>query len=100
MEGFTESGYRMKDGTEHKAELVVLATGFKGFEHAVETLFGKTVLERIGQIWGFDDNQELANMWMATPQPGIWFTAGSFSQCRVLSKYLALQIKARELGLG
>ena len=99
MEGFTESGYRMKDGTEHKAELVVLATGFKGFEHAVETLFGKTVLERIGQIWGFDDNQELANMWMATPQPGIWFTAGSFSQCRVFSKYLALQIKARELGL-
>ena len=40
IEGFTESGYRMKDGTEHKAELVVLASGFKGFEHGVETLFG------------------------------------------------------------
>ena len=86
MGGFTESGYRMKDGTEHKAELVVLATGSKGFEHAVETLFGQTVLERIGKIWGFEDNQELPNMWIATPQPGICFTAGAFSQCRICSK--------------
>ena len=99
METFTPTGYRMKDGTERGAELVVLATGYKGFEHAVETLFGETVLERLGQIWGFDAGQELANMWMATPQPGLWFTAGAFSQCRIFSKYLALQIQARELGL-
>ncbi|MBT6095373.1 MAG: NAD(P)/FAD-dependent oxidoreductase [Rhodospirillaceae bacterium] len=99
MEGFTADGYAMKDGTQRNADLIVLATGFKGFEHAVETMFGTTVLDRVGQIWGFDDNQELANMWMATPQPGLWFTAGAFSQCRMFSKYLALQIKARELGL-
>jgi cation diffusion facilitator CzcD-associated flavoprotein CzcO len=99
METFTEAGYKMKDGEEHQADLVILATGYKGFEHAVETMFGETVLERLGQIWGFDAGQELANMWMATPQPGLWFTAGAFSQCRFFSKYLALQIKARELGL-
>ena len=38
-------------------------------------------------------------MWTRTGQPGLWFTAGAFSQCRIYSKYLALQIKAVELGL-
>jgi hypothetical protein len=34
-----------------------------------------------------------------TAQPGLWFIAGSFAQCRIYSKYLGLQIKASELGL-
>ena len=38
-------------------------------------------------------------MFTATAQPGLWFIAGSLAQCRIYSKYLALQIKARELGL-
>jgi putative flavoprotein involved in K+ transport len=38
-------------------------------------------------------------MWMETPQQGLWFTGGSFAQCRMYSKYLAMQIKAREEGL-
>ncbi|PPK41186.1 hypothetical protein B0G57_13721, partial [Trinickia symbiotica] len=42
---------------------------------------------------------ELRNMWTRTDQPGLWFTGGAFSQCRIYSKYLALQIKATELGL-
>jgi putative flavoprotein involved in K+ transport len=38
-------------------------------------------------------------MFARTPQPGLWFIAGSFAQCRIWSKYLALQIKACEAGL-
>ena len=38
-------------------------------------------------------------MFMRTPQPGLWFIAGSLAQCRIYSKYLALQIKAFEAGL-
>ena len=38
-------------------------------------------------------------MYVRTPQPGLWFIAGSFAQCRIYSKYLALRIKACELGL-
>ena len=50
--------------------------------------------------FGFDEaEQELRNMWMRTPQPGLWFQGGSFAQCRMYSKYLALQIKAVEEGL-
>ena len=35
----------------------------------------------------------------APAQPGLWFIAGSFAQCRIYSKYLGLQIKACEAGL-
>jgi hypothetical protein len=35
----------------------------------------------------------------AAKQDGLWFTAGSLAQCRIYSRYLALQIKAREDGL-
>jgi putative flavoprotein involved in K+ transport len=38
-------------------------------------------------------------MWKRTAQKGLWFTAGSLAQCRIYSKFLALQIKACELGL-
>jgi putative flavoprotein involved in K+ transport len=37
-------------------------------------------------------------MFRRTPQPGLWFIAGGLAQCRINSKYLALQIKAMELG--
>jgi len=80
-------------------DLVVLATGWKGQEHLVRKLFGEEVAGRVGPIWGFGDGQELRNMFTRTAQPGLWFIAGSFAQCRIYSKYLALQIKACEAGL-
>jgi hypothetical protein len=81
------------------ADLVVLATGYKGQEELVRKLFGSEVATRVGPIWGFGEGQELRNMFTRTPQPGLWFIAGSFAQCRIYSKYLALQIQASELGL-
>ena len=80
------------------ADLVVLATGYKGQEALVAKLFGEEIAERVGPIWGFGPEQELRNMFMRTPQPGLWFIAGSLAQCRIYSKYLALQIKASEVG--
>jgi hypothetical protein len=53
----------------------------------------------MGPIWGFGEGQELRNMYARTKQPGLWFIAGSLAQCRINSKYLALQIKAIEEGL-
>jgi putative flavoprotein involved in K+ transport len=81
------------------ADLVVLATGYKGQEHLVRKLFGEAVAEKVGPIWGLGDNQELRNMFTRTAQPGLWFIAGSFAQSRIYSKVLALQIKAGELGI-
>ena len=78
------------------ADLVVLATGWKGQEALVGKLFGEAVAARVGPVWGFGEDQELRNMFRRTPQPGLWFIAGSFAQCRIYSRYLALQIQ-REL---
>jgi putative flavoprotein involved in K+ transport len=80
-------------------DLVVMATGYQGQEALVAKLFGGQMAQRIGPIWGFGADQELRNMFQRTPQPGLWFIAGSFAQCRIYSKYLALQVKASEIGL-
>jgi len=96
---FVSDGAQMRSGETIPADLIVLATGYKGQEHLVGKLFGNDVATRVGPIWGFGDGDELRNMFTRTPQPGLWFIAGSFAQCRIYSKYLALQIKASEIGL-
>jgi putative flavoprotein involved in K+ transport len=99
IERFVAEGLKLNDGSTRKADLVVLATGYKGIDHLVGALFGADVAERVGRVWGFDDHtQELRNMWMRTGQPGLWFTGGAFSQCRIYSRYIALQIDAIEAG--
>jgi putative flavoprotein involved in K+ transport len=96
---FTDRGVRLCDGCTLAADLIVLATGYKDQSHLVRQLFGDTVAHRIGPIWGFGEDQDLRNMFRRTAQPGLWFIAGSFAQCRIYSKYLGLQIKACEVGL-
>ena len=96
---FAADGLELGDGSTLSADLVVLATGYKGLDHVVNTLFGEAVARCVGPIWGFDDKtQELRNMWVRTRQPGLWFTGGAFSQCRIYSRYIALQIDAIEAG--
>ncbi len=100
IEEFVTGGARLRSGSVVAADLVVLATGYLGLEYLVRRLFGDGVADRVGPVWGIDEEQqELRNMWMRTGQPGLWFIAGSFAQCRIYSKYLALQIKATEEGL-
>lgn len=98
IDGFGAHTVRIS-GEERSCDLVVLATGYQPQEVLVERLFGADVVDRVGPIWGFGEGQELRNMYCRTPQPGLFFIAGSLAQCRINSKYLALQIKAIEEGL-
>ena len=99
IEAFVGQGVRLKNGETIEADLIVLATGYKGQEHLVRKLFGDDVADHVGPIWGFGEAQELRNMYTRTAQPGLWFIAGSLAQCRINSKFLALQMKAIEQGL-
>lgn len=99
IDRFVAQGARLKDGRIVPAELLVLATGYKNQQDVVRACLNDDVADRIGPVWGFDEGGELRNMWQPTAQPGLWFTAGSLAQCRIYSRYLALQIKAREEGL-
>jgi putative flavoprotein involved in K+ transport len=99
IECFVPEGARLRDGSTVPAELLVLATGYKSQHEVARMLLGDEVAQRIGSVWGFDTAGELRNMWKRTPQKGLWFIAGSLAQCRIFSKFLALQIKACEVGL-
>jgi putative flavoprotein involved in K+ transport len=99
IERFVAGGARLRSGELIEADLVVLATGYQGQQALVGRLFGAEIAARVGPIWGFDEGQELRNMYVRTPQAGLWFIAGSFAQCRIYSRALALQIKASEEGL-
>lgn len=96
IEKFVAGGAKLKDGSVKPAELLVLATGYKSQQETVRAYLGDTIADRVGPVWGFDEGGELRNMWRRTAQPGLWFTAGSLAQCRIFSRYLALQIKALE----
>jgi len=99
IERFCPEGALLKDGTTSPADLIVLGTGYYPQGELVRRALGDAMADRIGQIWGEDKDGELANMFKRTPQEGAWFIAGSLTQARIYSKYIALQIKATEEGL-
>jgi putative flavoprotein involved in K+ transport len=99
IEKFVPEGARLRDGRVVPAELLVLAAGYKNQQETVRACLGDTIADKVGPVWGFDEGGELRNMWRRTAQPGLWFTAGSLAQCRIFSRYLAIQIKALEEGL-
>ena len=99
IERFCAQGARLKDGSTVPADLIVLATGYFAQDELVRRTLGLAVADKIGPVWGIGADGEVRNMYMRTPQQGLWFMAGSLPQCRIKSKWLALQIKAVELGL-
>jgi len=99
IDRFVADGARLKDGTTVPADLIILATGYYPQKELVRRSLGDAVADKIGEVWGIGPNGDLNNMYKRTPQQGVWFIAGGIGQCRINSKYLALQIRAMELGL-
>lgn len=99
IECFVPEGALMKDGRIEQADLLVTATGYQSQTEVVREMLGEAVAAKVGQIWGIAPDGELANMFRPTPQKGLWFCGGGFAHARIYSKCIALQIKAREIGL-
>lgn len=93
------TGLVLHDGTTVPADLIILATGFKNQQALVRARLGDDVADRVGDVWGFDERGEIRNVWKRTGQEGLWFHTGSLVQNRIFSRFLALQIKACEVGL-
>jgi cation diffusion facilitator CzcD-associated flavoprotein CzcO len=91
---FESAGLRMADGTLVPGDLVVLATGYRNLQEEVRRLFGDVIADRVGPVWGFDENQVMRNVAQKTAQDGFWIMAGSLVDVRPWSRYLALLIKA------
>ncbi|MGF7162620.1 cation diffusion facilitator CzcD-associated flavoprotein CzcO [Rhodoligotrophos appendicifer] len=98
-EGFDADGLRMKNGSSMPFDLVVLATGFETMEASIRRLLGDEVADRVGPVWGFDEDQTMRNMWKRTGQENFWIMGGAIIEARLFSRFLALQIKASLEGL-
>ncbi|KAJ0159434.1 putative indole-3-pyruvate monooxygenase YUCCA10, partial [Colletotrichum tanaceti] len=92
-------GLRFADGSELEADEVVFATGYQNMRTEARGIFGDALADRVGDVWGWDDEGEFRAMWRASGHPGFWFMGGNLALCRYFSKMLALQIKAREEGI-
>ncbi|MDQ4116678.1 MAG: NAD(P)/FAD-dependent oxidoreductase, partial [Actinomycetota bacterium] len=91
---FVPDGVELTDGSTRDYDLVVLATGYRNQQEEVRRFFGDVVADKVGPVWGVDEEGEMRNMWRPTAQRGLWFNAGSLAACRGNSRYLAVQIKA------
>ena len=68
-------------------------------EVVVKKLLGESIAQKIGPVWGLGADGEMNNMWKRTAQEGLWFVGGSFANCRIYGRFVAMQIKAIEEGI-
>ncbi|MGW8813052.1 flavin-containing monooxygenase [Gordonia terrae] len=94
IDRFVPEGLRLSDGTVIDADLVVMATGYQNLQAGIAQLLGQDIADKVGPVWGFDDNGIMRNMWQRTAQQGLWIMGGSLIDARLYSKFLALQIAA------
>lgn len=100
VEDMSDHNVYFSDGTSQSFDAIVIAAGYENMSESVRAVFGDSVANRVGPVWGLDNEGEVRAMWRPTGQPGFWLMGGSLQQCRPYSKYLAMQIKAIETGLS
>ncbi|KAF8524142.1 FAD/NAD-P-binding domain-containing protein [Hysterangium stoloniferum] len=96
---FTPKEVIFSDGTAMSADLVIFATGYEPAVIAASKLFGEDIARLITPIWGLNSEHESRRSYTPSGHPAIWWAIGDFMYSRYYSKSLALQIKAREIGL-
>ena len=108
IEQFTSKTVVLNDGTALEADLVVFATGYESMNRYLEDLISPEVAAKLGKVWGLGSDTpkdpgpwegELRNMWKPTQVDNLWIHGGNLHLCRHYSLYLALQLKARLIGL-
>jgi putative flavoprotein involved in K+ transport len=108
VDHLTEDAVVLDDGTELPADLVVYATGYGSMNGWVADLISPEVADKVGKCWGLGSDTtkdpgpwegEQRNMWKPTQQDALWFQGGNLHQSRYYSLYLALQLKARAIGI-
>ncbi|KAI9066764.1 FAD/NAD-P-binding domain-containing protein [Trametes sanguinea] len=96
---FTESSLILSDDSELHADAVIFATGFTHMREANRETFGKEVIDQTDEVYGLDEEGEIKGSYRPSGHPGLWFATGDFFVSRFMSKALALQLKAIQLGL-
>jgi putative flavoprotein involved in K+ transport len=109
VDAMTARGLRMADGSEIPADVILHATGYHSLDDTIARLISKQVAQCVGKFWGYGSGShgdpgpwegELRNMWKPTAQANLWFHGGNLALSRQFSRYLALQLKARQEGIN
>lgn len=66
---------------------------------AVRPIVGEEVTERLGDVWGLDEEGEVRGAYRYSGQEGLWFAVGGFRESRFFSRLLAMRIAAAEHGI-
>ncbi|HWK64386.1 MAG TPA: NAD(P)/FAD-dependent oxidoreductase [Rhizobiaceae bacterium] len=108
VEEITENSVVLEDGTELPADVIVYATGYGSMNGWAAELISQEVADKVGKCWGLGSDTtkdpgpwegEQRNMWKPTQQEALWFHGGNLHQSRHYSQFLALQLKARQVGI-
>jgi cation diffusion facilitator CzcD-associated flavoprotein CzcO len=99
-DSFVPEGVRLADGTVREYDLVVMATGYRDQQDGIRALLGDEIADKVGPVWGFDDNYNMRNLWQRTAQEGLWLVGGSLLDCRLYSRFLSLLVRADLAGIG
>jgi cation diffusion facilitator CzcD-associated flavoprotein CzcO len=86
------------DGSTLDADLIVFATGYHQFWGHIKPTLG-TVAARIDKAYGRAADNEYANVWRRSAQPGLWFGTGFIRMARFYTRFMAVLIKAIEEGI-
>ncbi|OQD81312.1 hypothetical protein PENANT_c028G07789 [Penicillium antarcticum] len=92
-------GIAFADGSTLDADEIILATGYQNMRSNTRLIFGDEVADRVGDVWGLNQEGEFRTIWQRSGHPGFWFMGGNLALCRYYSRILALQIKAIEEGI-
>jgi len=98
IDRFTKTGLRFQDGTEIEADVVVMATGYGDLRVPVRRVIGEELGKKLTRVWSVNGEGEPNTLAREMGVPGLWYLSGSLSICRIYSKHLALQIKAKLTG--
>ncbi|KAI1793657.1 dimethylaniline monooxygenase (N-oxide-forming) [Ganoderma leucocontextum] len=99
VQRFTKNGLVLSDGTELPADVVVFATGYVHIRETNLELLGEEIINQTEEVYGLDEEVEIKGIYRPCGHPGLWFATGDVPTSRYLSKALALQIKAIDIGL-
>jgi len=61
-------GIVFEDGSKLEADLIVLATGYQNMRVTARKIFGNAVGDKVGNVWGLNDEGEIATIWQSMHQ--------------------------------
>lgn len=86
----------LTDHTRLGVDVIVLCSGFLSMKESLRGVLEDDVVDKVGDVWGLDDEGEIRTAFRASGHERLWLTASGFREGRFFSRHLALRIAALE----